>query len=256
MEHFIFPHQFSSSQFHDRIWRPRKIVWTKDTLYIARPEGQEIVDDVPLHEVEEVMTMSEEMDPITKSLIDKSKPNKDFLFKNDINETTETAVVRNDEQERGAGSIGLSSKLSLVHANLSNSLQIKTTWDGLNSGKTYYLSTRSSTNPEQIRQSIVSQLRANVMSAQRKAQAKSRFEKSQEKVQTVQSSLAFQVSMAVLIMVVMQPKHFPFSLRKATACREHEDSNRGPILLAALIVATGLRPCVMRIPCAGRRTSS
>ena len=215
-----------SSQFHDRIWRPRKIVWTKDMLYIARPEGQEIIDDVPLHEVEEVMTMSEEIDPITKSLIDKSKPNRDFFFKGDlvIGSTTalndpETAIERNEEQERGAGLQGSASKFSLVHANQSHSLQIKTALDGLNSGKTYYLSTRSSPNPEQTRQSIVSQLLANSMKARRKAEAKSRFQKSQEKVQRFQSSLAFQLAMALLIMVVMQPKLAVSAPRRGQAAR-------------------------------------
>jgi hypothetical protein len=154
------------------------------------------------------MTMNEELDPTIKSLplSSQSRMNKDFSLK-DVIELPDIAAERSDEPDRVSGLAGNSTRQSLrvVHANLSNSLQIKTTLDGLNSGKTYYLSTRSSTDPEQTRLSVVLQLRAIVMSARRKAEAKSRFQKSQEKVQLVQSSLAFQLCMALLIMVVMQP---------------------------------------------------
>jgi hypothetical protein len=127
---------------------------------------------------------------------------KDFLLKDEIGELQDIAAERNDEPEGLAGS---KPSLRIVHANLSNSLQIKTSLDGLNSGKTFYLSTRGSTNPDQTRQSVVSQLRTLSTTARRKAEAKSRFQKSQEKVQIVQGSLAFQLFMALLIMVVILP---------------------------------------------------
>ncbi len=91
----------------------------------------------------------------------------------------------------------------MVQAQLSNIIQLKTAVDGFNSGKTYYLSTRENLNPEQSRQLILKQLSASVKVARRNADAKSRFQKSQEKVQVVQGSMAFQLAMALLITVVI-----------------------------------------------------
>ena len=69
---------------------------------------------------------------------------------------------------------------------LSHILQIKTGADGFSSGRTYYISTRSSPNAADCRQSLVKQLSAQLRIARCKAEAKSRFQHSQDKVKAVQ----------------------------------------------------------------------
>ena len=92
----------------------------------------------------------------------------------------------------------------LAHARLNNVLQIKTTADGLSSGRTYYVSTHSNANATEARQALAKQLSLHAKIARRKAEAKSRFERSQEKVKAIQCSAAFQLCMAALIMAVSQ----------------------------------------------------
>jgi hypothetical protein len=173
-----------------RILRPRRIVWTKDDLFISRHGTLVVVDSIPLSEIDEVMEMNDETIPNTKALTGSSSLTPAKSTNSNLGEI-------NDTENLYGG------KKFLVHAQLSNILQIKTALNGYNSGKTYYLSTRQDANPELTRQTIVSQLSAKVKISKRKADAKSRFEKSQEQVQVVQGSLSFQLAMALLIMVVI-----------------------------------------------------
>ena len=93
----------------------------------------------------------------------------------------------------------------LAQSRFSNILQIKTAAAGLNSGRTYYISTRSCPDAAECRQSLVTQLSAQARIARRKAEAKSRFQRSQDNVKAVQSSRLFQLCMATLIMAVRAP---------------------------------------------------
>jgi hypothetical protein len=191
-----------------RIWRPRKVVWTKDDLYISRPGTLVVVDCVPLREIEDVMEMSDDSVQTNKSSVSLVSV-KSTVSKADFQEIPDTCTKVEDNSSGG--------KRFLVQAQQCNILQIKTALDGYNSGKTYYLSTRHNANPEQDRQIIVSQLSARVKISRRKAEAKSRFQKSQEKVQIVQGSLTFQLVMAAFIVVVIilpyLPKAYPDSCK-------------------------------------------
>jgi hypothetical protein len=89
------------------------------------------------------------------------------------------------------------------NANLSNILQVQTSLEGMCAGRTLYFSTRNGQHAEKRRQAIVSALSAAIKAAKRKSIAKSRFQKSQEKVLAVQGSMAFQIAMAILIMLVI-----------------------------------------------------
>ncbi len=80
--------------------------------------------------------------------------------------------------------------------------QVKTALDSVIAGRTIYLSTRNDVDPEQRRQALVSALREAVSTAQKKALALSRFQKSQEIVRTVQKSFLFQILMSILIILV------------------------------------------------------
>jgi hypothetical protein len=156
------------------------------------------VDSIPLCEIEAVMEMNDESIQNNKTSFSTSlNPIKPIHSHSKADLAEIPDMCTKDEDHLSGG------KKFLVQPQLSNILQIKTILDGYNSGKTYYLSTRNNSNPELDRQLIVSQLSAKVKISRRKAEAKSRFQKSQEKVQVVQGSLTFQIIMAVFIMVVI-----------------------------------------------------
>ena len=173
-----------------RIWQHRKVVWTKDTLFVCR--GPSAVDKVPLHEILSVTEMNDEFVGIRPA------QNRSYIFSS----LSESRGKPDCQQEKQDEAHVQKQKSFSTQGNLSNILQIKTVADGFNSGRTYYFSTREGANPELLRQNIVAKLSEHVLKAQRKAEAKSRFQRSQEKVQWLQRSMLFQTTVAVLIMMV------------------------------------------------------
>jgi hypothetical protein len=175
-----------------------------------------IIDTIPLHEIEGVMEMNEETEQKTRSLssASDSKSNRDSPVSNSLeNHVGQGSSARRlintsyptvlSQSGSPAAVSGASNRISYLQAQSSSILQIKTTVNGRNAGKTYYVSTRANSNPEQCRKSIVLQLNENVRIARRNAEAKSRFQRSQERVQHVQSSFIFQLIMAIFIMLVI-----------------------------------------------------
>ena len=184
----------------NRIWRHRRIVWTRDYLYIARTGGLEILDMIPLHEIAEVVEMDDEPEP------NSNKSPSTPLIKTDLgHEAFESKISVDRRKDKKQSSSNALHNTFLSQARLSNVLQIKTTLDGLNSGRTYYLSTRSLANAIVCKQNIHKQLLSLVKTAKRKAEAKTRYQRSQDQVKAVQSSTMFQVTMATLIIVVTVP---------------------------------------------------
>ena len=88
-----------------------------------------------------------------------------------------------------------SKKKSLKHS----IIQLKTVPDGFNFGKVYYLKGAHVDTPSRV---VVAQLWEAAKSAKDRVERKSRFRKSQEAVLRLQSSLAFQSFVAVLIILV------------------------------------------------------
>ena len=174
--------------FLSSIWQEMRIVWTKDTLFVARPNETRIIDTLPLFEIQAVLDMNEEPDLAFKpgSLMGRSRS---------------TYSEKKEPSEDNPASTGDASIFSGKSA-IKCVLQIKTVINSEIAGRTLYLSTRNDINPEQRRQAVVSSLWSAVVAAQKKALALSRFQKSQEKVRQVQGSLAFQIAMAILIMLV------------------------------------------------------
>ncbi len=84
-------------------------------------------------------------------------------------------------------------------------LQVKTILDGFNLGRVYYL---KPSNGSATGACIVRALSEAVSSAKRIAERKSRFEKSQDAVRGIQESLCFQITVAILIMLVSEPPGF------------------------------------------------
>jgi hypothetical protein len=182
-------------------------VWTKDAFYVARPNETNILDSIPLHEINDVMEMSDDPDA-TKFQQMRSKQN----------------VYSRTDTERKDGPDGTR---DIMHPTIFNDssffsskssakcvFQIKTALDGVVAGRTLFFSTRTETDPEQQRQAIVSTLKDAVATAHRKALVMSRFQKAQEAVRWIQGSLVFQIFMAILIMMVLNFPSFSSIYRK------------------------------------------
>jgi hypothetical protein len=182
------------------------VLWTKDVFYVAREGNVGLVDSIPLHEVLAVMEMNDEQDNAAANSSSRSMtsmmpdiPLFDAARRRGVNAAGACTAGGDDGS---SGNAALRRWNNCLQAK--SVLQIKTAPDGLNSGRTYYLSTRNGEDPERRRQAFLELLCDAVEAARRRAEAKSRFEKSQERVQWVQGSMAFQVLMAILIIVVSE----------------------------------------------------
>jgi hypothetical protein len=174
----------------NRKWDHRRIVWTRDQFYVTRINSLEAVEAIPLNEIQAVVEMNDEPDTVLKQPSFLTRP--------------KNSVVENNEEPVEASRDSNAAEASLFSRNSTTNcvLQIKTMMDSVIAGRTLYLSTRHDHNSEQQRQAIVSTLSDAVAVARKKALVLSSFQKSQEKVRRVQGSLAFQMAMAALIILV------------------------------------------------------
>ena len=166
-----------------------------------------MTDSIPLHEIDDVVLMddnSEQSPNLSSSklssLIKRENPS-DFIVPSLFDSQRVDRSQATTSNSHATGGEGAHLEF-LAQSRLSNLLQIKTLSEGVNSGRTYYITTRSSPDAADSRQSLVKQLSAHARIARRKAEAKSRFQRSQDKVKAVQSSRLFQLSMAALIIAV------------------------------------------------------
>jgi hypothetical protein len=79
-----------------------------------------------------------------------------------------------------------------------NAFQIATISDGYNSGRSYYLQADSG----EVKQQIISQLKMLAKNAKKKAEVKSSFRKTQDRVRSVYVARPFQAATALLIVAV------------------------------------------------------
>ncbi len=168
-------------------------------MFIARANETAAIDMIPLEEIHTVIAMKDDFDAAakpqqasqstTRGVPSAHKRSLEFDRKRDLAHNENSPDVNEMTVFFG-------------NANLNNILQIQTDLEGSSAGRTLYFSTRNGLQAEKRRQAIVSALSAAVAEAKRKALALSRFQKSQEKVLLVQGSMAFQIAMAMLIMLV------------------------------------------------------
>ena len=209
----------------DRNWELRRIVWTKDSLYVSPPNSTRAIDTLPLNEIQAVVEMNDEPDPNFKQphVVNRSrstyvdrKEDDDGSFRDNWHRSfvgrpkTSIADKKEDDDDlfRDRENCATSQDASLFSRNSTANcvLQVKTVVDSVIAGRTLYLSTRNDANPEQQRQTVVTSLSNAVVIAQRKAQAMSRFQKTQEQVRWLQGSNTFPMCMAALIMMVKTGK--------------------------------------------------
>ena len=171
-------------------------------MYIAC--GETLVDTVPLHEILAVSEMNDDT-ALTSRLPSSASakftlngPSSEFsracssAARTGSSERTTKANLEHDaNMSRGMlRASGIGNKFSTVH--------IKTTLDGFNFGKTYYLRPASKCSV----QLLVSELASAVKFAKERLHRKSIVAKSQDCVKRVHGSFAFQMLMALLIMTV------------------------------------------------------
>ena len=192
-------------------------MWTRDSLYVAPPNSTRAIETLPLNEIQAVVEMNDEPESNSKQLsfLNRKcshKDDDDGSFRDSrprslVNRARtlhsdkkqdDDGMFREKENSPTAQDASLFSRNSTANCDL----QVKTVVESVIAGRTLYLSTRLDHNPEQQRQAIVSTLCDAVAIARKKALVMSSFQKSQEKVRRVQSSLAFQIAMATLIILV------------------------------------------------------
>jgi hypothetical protein len=174
-------------------WQQRQIMWTKEALYVARPNETIVIDSIPLNEIHAVLEMNDDSDTLRLQQTFNRSRNSFYTEKKDDAEAPKEIDPPTISNDASFFSRKFSAKFVL---------QIKTALDGVVAGRTLYLSTRSNQNSEDRRQALVSTLWDAVSIAHRKALVMSRFQKVQEKIRWIQGSLVFQISMAILIMMV------------------------------------------------------
>ena len=133
-----------------------------------------------------------------------------------------------------------------------NSFQIRTLVDGYNSGRTYYLKASS----EDECAEVVKLLRSAAKTARKIKEAKTRFEKSQERVRVVYQSTIIQTIVAAMIVAVPSLPPTPLFPSRSLAIAIRLIHS---IRLAQHCAHARLRARAHRLrppPPAGRRTSS
>jgi hypothetical protein len=173
-------------------------------MYVARPDEKTIIEALPLHAIDAVIEMADDMEGNIKHMQGISSTSLMSRHKSLFTEKKAGSerVIHDSGEDT---SIGEDASFFSRKASANSILQIKTGSDSVGGGRSYYLSTRNDHNPEELRQVIVSSLWAAVLVAKKKAHALSRFQNSQEKVRSIQGSMIFQIVMAVLIMMVAMP---------------------------------------------------
>jgi hypothetical protein len=177
-------------------------------MYVTRVNEMAVIDMIPMEEIHTVISMNDDVDTAIRA----QQASHSHASQNTVRASGSSTFPKgSSDLDRQVDSVDHSKlcpdvdEFSLFsgNANLNNILQVQTSMEGMSAGRTLYFSTRNGLQAEKRRQAIVSTLSAAVKAARRKSMAMSRFQKSQAKVLAVQSSMAFQIAMAVLIMLVI-----------------------------------------------------
>jgi hypothetical protein len=172
-------------------------------MYVARHDENTVIEALPLHTINTVIDMTDDVEGTLKQLPNVSGSSLMHRHRSQLAERkagSERMIHEGEDTSVGEDASFFSRK-----ASISSILQIKTGLDSVNAGRSYYLSTRNDHHPEELRQVIVTSLWSAVLVAKKKALAMTRFQNSQEHVRSIQGSMIFQITMAVLIMLVTMP---------------------------------------------------
>jgi hypothetical protein len=166
-----------------------------------------MVDRIPLHEILSIEEMNEDPDlskTIQSSSIKAQSIKSQCIRSQTMKSSSALSFERTNSSTDGVrlrkDKIGIESeprKLALK-GHRQCIIQLKTLPEGFNLGRTYYLKANYDT-PDRL---IITQLSDARINAKRIAERKSRIQQSRDLMRTVQESLVFQFTVAVLILLV------------------------------------------------------
>ena len=163
------------------IWQARSIVWTDDTLYVAR--GELIVETIPLHEITSIDEMN-------------GGPDVENLSQTSALSRRSPSFVKKVLEVDCADLEGKGKIVSRGHHH--TILTLKTKSDGFNFGRIYYFQPCTETSGRDTASLLSNAARI----AKSRVEQKTRFQTSQDLVSSFQQSSIFQMTVAALIMLV------------------------------------------------------
>jgi hypothetical protein len=203
-----------------RTWQLRKILVSKDMLYVSRTSENVPIDTIPLHEIISVTGMSD--DHRRESTMSSERVSS-LHFGKRSNTTNPTSSDSNKHEmgmsENHSRATRLASEdFQFVREHYDKVFQIKTDQDGFNSGRTYYLQTNSKVE----RQDIIEELDHIVEKAKSKKAASSMLHGMQHKIRKIYNSYSFQMMVAFLIITVPYPfkSRSSILLQDVTQCHQ------------------------------------
>jgi hypothetical protein len=164
----------------NRVWQNRLIAWTDTILYVAR--GEQLIDTIPLHEIDTVKEMNEEVN--SSSTINKKSALNSSSFEEKASPTSFSDPMGDEKKKT-------------IFKGRSILLHIKTISDGFNAGRSYYL--KAIVNASD---SITVKISAAARAAKRTMYKKSLYQVSREMAKLLHQSFVYQTCGALLILMV------------------------------------------------------
>ncbi len=203
--------------FLARSWQGRRVICTDTYVVFSRAEQNMLIDSIPLSEIKSVEQLNETLNDTNRQANedDSAKTQSQSVLTRKKSMVAHPMDVESYKQENNPSASFESEprasniRVARIHALGRNSdvvtrmphssvIQIKTDRDGHNSGRTYYIRTKTPENDGQL----ITTLLSLAESAKIRAENKSRFERNQLQVRRVYISRPFQTLMAVLILGV------------------------------------------------------
>eukprot|EP00961_Rhodomonas_salina_P271250 3665198-Rhodomonas_salina.1 len=175
-------------------WQPRRVVYSSKILYFTRQDDEAVVDIIPLHEitdVEEVGGDTQRDRSVRRSL----RSLRGSFHGNEANGEDEESKDTDNNKDDGEKDGTVMKTLAAKDPGDSQSFKLHTLAGGHNSGRLYHLKPENGGDRAQI----VEALRHHVKKAIEVERDLSRFQRSQENVRRVFTSLPFQSTVAFLI---------------------------------------------------------
>ena len=172
----------------------RRVIITKDVMSFALMDDDNEIDFIPLAEVASVDEMCGTEDVDSDLTARKGPSERRISAKrshsnlNVMLQDFRSGIFDEDGEDTNENTSQL----------FVNAFQIATISDGYNSGRSYYLQADSG----EIKQQIISQLQALAKNAKLKAEVKSSFRRTQDRVRSVYVARPFQGAAAFLIVAV------------------------------------------------------
>ena len=153
-----------------------------------------MVDSIPLHEILSINEMNEDPDLSRPTLHSSSTKSSTTISFDRIDSASEVSVAFKKDKN----ACEYEAKKATLKGRRESTIQLKTTPEGFNLGRTYYLKPNLDA-PDQL---VITKLSNAIIHAKVIAEKRSKIQKSMEMIRTIHESLIFQSIVAVLILLV------------------------------------------------------